>query len=454
MKQALLVARHELSVTIRRPAYLLTIFGMPLLFGVIGGGVGVLTAVTATKVKPRVYAVVDSSGVLDHAVLHQLAAEAAEAGALNENARTALEERLSGLNPATRQLSLDLISGFQGALSVMTMSDADSAREATRRGDLDGALLIAEDYLESGRVWGYSQTRTFMESDEGEGPAERLLRTALVLSLLGGQELDPGIETRVLHPMNLRTYEFSANSADFEESGVASEIRKFALPYGFSLLLLMSIMMGGGFLLQGVAEEKENRVMELLLSTVTTDDLMLGKVLGLGACGLIQVLVWLGLGLGLLFVLAGTEVLPNFTVPINLFVYCLGYFLVGYFMTSTLMAGAGSLGNTMKESQQLSTWFVIPIIIPIMLMMIILAEPNGTVARVFTYIPITTPVTMMLRLPSDQVPAWEIPLSFGVMLLFTWFSVKLGARLFRLGSLMYGKRPTLPEIVKWLRQSG
>ncbi|GEM_PF-204534 len=454
MKNALLVARHELSVTIRRPAYLLTIFGMPILFGLIFGGVGLITARTAMKVKPRVYAVVDSSGVLDYDILHQLADEAARDSVLNSEALTAMQERLGALTPTTRELSLDLISGFRGATSLMAMADADSAREATRRGDLDGAIMIAEDYLDSGRVWSFSQSKSFMDDDDGQGPAERLLRTALVLSLLEGEDLQPLIRDRILHPMNLRTYEISTTSAEFEESGVASEIRKFALPYGFSLLLLMSIMMGGGFLLQGVAEEKENRVMELLLSSVTTDDLMLGKVLGLGACGLIQVTVWLGLGLGLLFFLAGSNAIPDFTVPVDLFLYCLGYFLIGYFMISTLMAGAGSLGNTQRESQQLSTWFTIPIIAPFLLMMVILAEPNGTVARVLTYIPLTTPVTMMMRLPSGMVPGWEIPVSFVVMLIFTWFAVKIGARLFRIGSLMYGKRPNLPEIIKWIRQSG
>jgi len=454
MKRALLVARHELAVTIRRPAYLLTIFGMPLLFAVVFGVIGLLTAQAALKVKPRVIAVVDSSGVLDYGILHSYADAAARDTLLNEDALAAMHDRLSALSPATRALSTDLISGLRGALSFMVMTDADSAREATRRGDLDGALLISEDYLETGLVWNYSQTKSFMEDDEGEGPAERTLRSALVNSLLARYDLDPVVARRLMSPMALRTYEVSATSAEFEESGIISEIRKFALPYGFSLLLLMSIMMGGGFLLQGVAEEKENRVIELLLSSVTTDDLMLGKVIGLGACGLIQVTVWLGLGLGILIVLAGSSSIPDFTVPVGLFIYCFGYFLLGYLMTASLMAGAGSLGNTMKESQQLSMWFTMPVVAPMMLMMVIISEPLGTVARVFSWFPITSPVTMMLRLPSGQVPLWEIPLTYGILLLSTWIAIKVGARLFRIGSLMYGKRPSLPELIKWIRQSG
>ncbi|MFC1629278.1 ABC transporter permease [Gemmatimonadota bacterium] len=453
MKRALLVAAHELTITIRRPAYLLTIFGMPILFGAIFGIIGLVTAKSVMRIRPRVFAVVDSSGVLDHSTLRGLEEDARERGVLNEEEAQALTDRMAQVQPSTLELVSETFSGFNGTVNLVIMADADSAREVTRRGELNGALIIAEDYLSSGRVWGYNQTKTFIEDDEGEGPAERLLRRALLLSLLNRQEVDPAIENRILYPMNLQAYEVSATSEEFEETGVISEIRKFALPYAFSLLLLMSIMMGGGYLLQGVAEEKENRVMELLLSSVTTDELMFGKVLGLGACGLIQILVWLGIGFGGLTLLASNNVLPGFEVPVDLFLLCFGYFLVGYMMIASLMAGAGSLGNTMKESQQLSMWFTMPIVAPMILMMAILAEPVGTIARIFSWFPLTSPVTMMLRLPSGQVPWWEIPLTFGILILSTWFALKFGAKLFRLGSLMYGKRPTLPEIFRWMRQA-
>jgi len=453
MKRSLLVAAHELTVTIKRPAYLLTIFGMPIMFGAIFGIIGLVTAKSVMKIRPRVIAVVDSSGVLDHSILRGLEVDARESGVLNEEEAQALTDRMAELYPSTLELVSETYSGFRGTITLVIMADADSAREATRRGDLNGALIIAEKYIESGRVWGYSQSKSFIDDDEGEGPAERLLRRALLLSLLDKQEVDPAIEQRILYPMLLKGYEVSTTSEGFEETGVISEIRKFALPYAFSLLLLMSIMMGGGYLLQGVAEEKENRVMELLLSSVTTDELMLGKVLGLGACGLIQVVVWLGMGFGLLTLLASKNVLPGFEVPVELFLLCLGYFLVGYLMIASLMAGAGSLGNTMKESQQLSMWFTMPIVAPMILMMAILAEPVGTIARVLSWFPLTSPVTMMLRLPSGQVPWWEIPLTFGILIISTWFALKFGAKLFRLGSLMYGKRPTLPEIFRWMRQA-
>ncbi len=450
MKRAFLVARRELYVTIRRKAYLLTIFGMPILFGGIFVIMGYFTARSVMKIRPKVIAVVDSSGVVDTTILRNLEEEARENSVLGEEAIEALEQRLTDLNPNTKTLVSEIFSGFRGAVSLLTMTNADSAREATRRGDLDGALIVSGDYLNTGRVWGYSQSRSFIEDDES--PAERLLRQTLVLSLLKDQNLDPGIQIRILRPMHLRAFEVSEVGEEFEETGVASEIRKFALPYGFSLLLLMSIMMGGGFLLQGVAEEKENRVIEILLSSLTPDDLMTGKVLGLGAAGLIQIIVWLGMAFALL-TFASRSLMPGFEVPVDLFLICLGYFLVGYLMIASLMAGVGCLGNTMKESQQLSTWFTIPVVAPFIMIMVILAEPNGVIARVFSYFPLTSPVTMMLRLPSQQVPWWEVPLTFVILIVSVYLALRLGGKLFRLGSLMYGKRPTVPEIWRWLRQA-
>ena len=450
MNTVMLIAQRELWVTVKRKAYLFMIFGIPVLYGVMIGVVVLVTARSATKIRPRVVAVVDSSGVVDTNVLRSLEQQSQDAGVLSDEAIEALNTRLSQLTPATLTLTEETFSGFRGTVALLMMTDADSAKEATRRGDLEGALLVSGDYLNNGRVWGYTQTRSVLE--DGEGPAERLMRQTLTLSLLQDQNLDPVIQARILRPMNLRMFEITERGENFAESGDASEIRKFALPYIFSILLMVSIMMGGGFLLQGVAEEKENRVIEVLLSSVTPNDLMAGKVLGLGTAALVQIIIWLGM----VFVgltLASQSFMPDFEVPLDLFFICLGYFLVGFLMISSLMAGVGSLGNTMKESQQLSMWFTMPIVIPLILMMAILDEPNGLISRLFTYFPLTTPVTMMLRLPSGQVPWWEVPLTFLILIISVFLALRLGGKLFRLGSLMYGKRPTVPEIWRWLRQA-
>ncbi len=199
MKRALLIAAHELSVTIKRPAYLFTIFGIPLLYAAaMFGIIGLTTAKTALKITPRVIAVVDSSGVLDHSILTDLEVEARSREVLSEEALQLLSDRLTRVNPSTLDLVSQTFTGFSGTLSLIIMADADSARETTRRGDLDAALIISADYLETGRVWGFSQSKSLLDDDAGSGPAERLLRRALLLSLLNEQPVDPAIENRIL----------------------------------------------------------------------------------------------------------------------------------------------------------------------------------------------------------------------------------------------------------------
>jgi len=454
MKRALMVAGREFSVTVRRPSYIFTAFGTPVLFALMIVVIGFITARQVTKVEPRLYAVVDSSGVLSSEVLARLAEDAAANTELPEETQQTLDQLLGDLSPSINTLATERFTGFRRGSVFLMMSDADSAVAAAQREEIYGALLIAGDYLENGRVWSYGKARNFFE-DEGPSDAESVLRQALMMSLVQDQDLSPAVQRRLLDPINLKQFELrqaGETAGQFEERGVASALRSFAFPYFFGLLLMMSVFMSAGFLLQGVAEEKENRVIEVLLSSITPDDLMMGKVLGLGAAGLLQVLVWLALGAGALMA-TSSLLAESLEIPWGLFVLCLGYFLVGYLMIASLMAGAGSLGNSMRESQQLSTWFTLPVVVPFILFTAIIAEPNGILARVFSYIPITSPLTMMLRLPTEQVPWWEIPLTFVWLAFFTWVAIRLGAKVFRLGSLMYGKRPNLPELVRWIRQA-
>jgi ABC-2 type transport system permease protein len=453
-KRALLVARREFSVTIRRKAYILTIFGTPIMLGVIYG-IAILVAVkTEMKVEATAIAVVDSSGVLKEDVLQSLAENARQRGDLSDAEQLAVDERIDLITQGALAQTSERFIGYRGAVTLFTMSDADSAREISRRGDLDGALIIAGDYIASGRVWGYGRSEGIF--DDEASPAERILRTALVRSMFADEDVDPQVQNRIMYPMNLREYELreaGETAGEFEQKGAGSVMRGFVLPYGFTILLLMSIFMTGGFLLQGVAEEKENRVIEILLSTVTPNELLTGKVIGLGAAGLLQILIWLGMAFGLIS-FASLRFFPEFSIPIGPFLYALPYFLLGYLMFASLMAGAGSLGNTQKESQQITTWFTLPAILPVFVFMpAILAEPNGMVARLLSYIPLTSPFTMMMRLPSEQVPWWEFPLTLGILALTTVFAIRLGAKLFRLGALMYGKRPNLPELWRWLREA-
>jgi ABC-2 type transport system permease protein len=225
-------------------------------------------------------------------------------------------------------------------------------------------------------------------------------------------------------------------------------LTRSGIAYALFLLLFMSIFSSSQYLLQGMAEEKENRVMEMVLSSLTPGQLMTGKLLGLGSAGLLQLGVWVGMGM------AGTLFLPAIAVVLEpaTFAVCFAYFLLGYLLFGSLMLGFGSLGTTLRESQQIASLWSLIGATPVFLIFSVFEHPQGSVARVFSFIPFTSPPTMMLRYTVDPqgTPLWEILLSMGLLAASTGLALLVSARLFRAGLLLYGKRPGPREIWRWV----
>jgi ABC-2 type transport system permease protein len=200
-----------------------------------------------------------------------------------------------------------------------------------------------------------------------------------------------------------------------------------------------------------MAEEKENRVMEMVLSSITPDQLMLGKLIGLGAAGLLQMAVWSTMSVAALVLSA-----VALTVSPASFFFCFAYFLLGYVLFGSLMLGFGALGTNLRESQQMASIWSFLGASPAMIVIALFEAPQGTVARVFSYIPFTAPTTMMFRYVIDPkgTPVVDIVGSMVVLLLSTWLALRISARLYRAGLLLYGKRPGPREIWRWIIQAG
>ena len=236
--------------------------------------------------------------------------------------------------------------------------------------------------------------------------------------------------------------------------GVAGEALSFFVPFLFGMLLVITIFISSSYLLRSVAEEKSNRVIEIVLSSVTPQQLLAGKVLGLGALGLTQILVWTASAIGLsggLVLLVGIAI-PLFARP-EVFVLVFVYYILGFTVYAVLMGATGTLGSNIQESQQISGIFTLIAAVPMMLLGVILTNPNGTLVRVLSWFPLTAPTTMMLRLPLAEVPWIDVVVSILVLLATIPLVVWLGGKVFRLGMLMYGKRPGLLEIVRLLRHA-
>jgi ABC-2 type transport system permease protein len=250
-----------------------------------------------------------------------------------------------------------------------------------------------------------------------------------------------------------RRFSVTRTGALTDGGGPASFVR-VAVPLVFMVLFLMSVLMTSGYLMQGTAVEKENKVVEVLLASADPDEILTGKLLGLGGAGLLQIVVWL-----LILMAGGVGVVPllmssRIEMPWVALSLAVPLFLIAFLFFGSLMLGTGSLGSNMREAQQLAMVWSLTAAFPMMMMAVIMREPHGTVSRVLTWLPFSSGPLIMFRASTDidYLAWWEVVGAFAVLLLSTWLAIRLGARLFRLG-LLSSSRPKLREIMRQARLS-
>jgi ABC-2 type transport system permease protein len=322
----------------------------------------------------------------------------------------------------------------------------DAAVTALEADEISKALLIREDFMETGKVIVLTQGSGFSAAEVSDSTE---IRAFFVDHLLAGR-VDPEIRRRAAQPIRTEPRLISGGRARRE--GPLSFVFTFVVPYILSFFLIMTVFVSSGYLLRSVAEEKETRVVEIVISSVRPMELMAGKVVGLGALGLTQVLIWVLTSVafsgGLVALLAAAGA---FLIPARVLVLGVVYYLLGYTLYAILMAGIGALGTTMQESQQLAGIFSFFAAIPYMLSGFLFANPNILVARVLSFFPLTAPTMMMLRLPLAEVPWVDVVGSIAVLIAFIPLALWVGTKLFRVGLLIYGQRPSLREIWGILR---
>ncbi len=322
--------------------------------------------------------------------------------------------------------------------------DEVAARRALVADNISGFVVIPNDYIYSGHI------AIFAKGGIGDAaPVDSAtLRSFLVEGLLAGK-VDSAIVTRASRPADTTIVTLDSKGQPTTE-GPFSFVAGFLAPYFLSLFLVVSIFTSSGYLLRSVSEEKETRVIEVVLSSVTATQLLAGKVIGLGALGLTQVAVWLisafALSGGLGALVAGAIIALN---P-GSFALAGIYFLLGYLLFGTLMAAAGSLGTNVRESQQIAGLFSFAAAVPYMIGGFLFANPNAPIARVLSFFPLTAPAMMMLRLPLGTIPVVDIIGSILVLVATIPVVLWFGAKIFRMGLLMYGKRPSIREIIRML----
>ncbi len=333
----------------------------------------------------------------------------------------------------------------QGNIMLVRFDTPDEATKALVKGDIKEYFVIPSDYVSIGVISRYT-----MQKELYPPPATTTAINKFLLSNLLAGKVPTTTVARIEAPLNLVTITLTATGTVAPEQG---GLGNFIIPGVFSLLLALSIIFSSTYLLQGLGEEKESRLIEILLSSVSTRQLLIGKVLGIGAAGLAQVVVWV-VSAPLLLNLASSSIrgfISTIQIPANFLVLAVVYFILGYLLYAVLSAGIGAISSSSREGQQLIGIFILPLLAPLWFMSLLMLLPNNPIWVILSIFPFTAPVLVMLRLGVSNVPAWELAASIVVLVLSIIGGLLLTAKVLRTYLLMYGKRPNLGEIIRSLR---
>jgi ABC-2 type transport system permease protein len=277
------------------------------------------------------------------------------------------------------------------------------------------------------------------------------IKRFLTGNILAGKVPDSNIDL-INSPLGVVSTRLTpAGEVDPEQGGYGNLL----IPSIFSILLVLSISFSSGYLLAGLGDEKENRLIEVLLSSVSPRQLIIGKVLGIGAAGLLQVIIWV-ICAPLLLNVASISIggfLSTLQLSPVFLVLMVVYFVLGYLLFAMIMTAVGAITSSAREGQQLATIFTLASVSPLWFSSAIILFPNNPAFVVLTIFPFTAPVTLMMRMGATEVPAWQIIVSIIVLALSVIGGLYLTAKIVRTFLLMYGKRPSLGQIVRSLKAS-
>ena len=310
--------------------------------------------------------------------------------------------------------------------------------------EIDGLVLIPEDVKETRRIFFCAlNISDFVTNKYITSTVQKILSE----KILTDQNIDLKIVEEAIRDVDLGTFKVKKEGTTKTSSGMEYMMSIFMLTILFTI-----IMAYGQLIMRGVLEEKNSRIVEVLISSTRTQTLFYGKIIGIGLAGLTQVGIWLALAVGLMgrASLGIDKGIVNFLTP-ELAVYFTIFFIIGYFMFSIMFSIVGASVNTDQEAQQYAAPITYLLLIPFIIGIMVTQNPNTPLVIIASLFPLFTPTLMFMRI-SVAVPSFiQIALSMVLSILFTMFLAWLGAKIFRVGILMYGKKPSIKEIMKWVK---
>jgi ABC-2 type transport system permease protein len=271
---------------------------------------------------------------------------------------------------------------------------------------------------------------------------EETLRNILAERKAVARGYDPSVIRDLAVRLDLKMVKISKNGEQ-DDSGF---VKVFLSAYVFLMMLFLLIVTSGQLLVRSILEEKSNRIVEVLVSSVSSTELMAGKVLGLSALGFTQIGFWTLIG-----VAASLQFGVN-VIALDHALLLIVYFVLGYLFYAAVFIGAGSPLTTEQEAQQVNSYLVILLVIPIILAMPVMKDPEAPWIKVLTFVPFLTPTMMALRIPIQMPAAWEIIATVLLMLVAIYFAMVVAGRIFRIAILSTGKSPKIREIFRWIKQ--
>jgi ABC-2 type transport system permease protein len=423
MRKTLEITRYELVSALKRPSYIVIAFGIPIIL---------VIAFTA-------YSLIKSNQPEDVGSDQALEDRSLETEGFVD---------LAGL--------ITIIPNDLPVNKLVRYQNEEDAQKALEAGEITAFYLIPRDYIESGDYLYIHPTINPIS----EGGQDWIMRWTLYVNMLGG---DMETASNIWNPadINLRDLSKEGNegnnsSGDCITPGYTCESNTLIklLPIGIMLIIYISIISGGSYLLRLVSSEKDTRVMEILLLSASPNQLLSGKVIGYCLLGLLQVLVWFG-AVYLVFMIGGTTInIPSgFKLPISLIGWGLLFFLLGYAVYASLMAGAGAL--TPKLSQYTSVYFIvsIPLFVSYAFSIILAMRPHSPLAIGLSMFPLSAPVMMITRLTVGGVPIWQPLIAAVLTLLFAFLIIRAVARIFHAQMLLSGQPFSITRFIKALTSS-
>lgn len=324
-------------------------------------------------------------------------------------------------------------------------------RRRANEGEIGGFIMVDELTLETGEAIYYSM-------DVPSALRQVTVQTSVARAALEYQLRQQGVDAEaLLGGGELQVEVISEAGSDISEP-------QFAIAYIGAFLLYMVILLYAVSVMRATLEEKTSRIVEVIISSMKPSELMLGKIMGVCAVSLTQMAIWIGAAIALFAgalpmmiaarpELANLENLRQVVPGAGLMLLFLGFFLFGFLMYSGLYAAVGAMCNSDEEAQQAQFPMIMLLVVPIVMVTPVIQAPNTPMATGLSLFPLFSPILMWARVSGGGVPVWQVALSFVLMAVMVWVIAWIAGRIYKVGILMSGKRPTLPELWRWVREA-